>query len=176
MTNSFFQTKVNPDDMHLLTVCTPWGTYEWTVMPMGVHNALVFHQCCMVTTLRHLIGKIYHVYQQHQNTFRALKALIISPACLTVINHDKPGENLIFLTCNASDYPTGAVLSWGPTWETAYSVTFESYQLCNAQLNYPVHKKELLAVIKALEKWHIELLGALVHVYTDHCTLEFFNT
>jgi hypothetical protein len=280
--------------MHLLAVHTPWGTYEWTVMPMGVHNAPAFHQHHMVTALHHLIGKICHVYlddiiiwsqtldehernvravlealraawlfcslkktslfnlqvdflghhisargveadpkkieriqawptpkkcndvraflglvqylsshvpnvaehthiltllttkeaerqfpgwtTQHQNAFEALKALIISPACLTVINHDEPSENLIFLTCDASDYRTGAVLSWGPTWETACPVAFESYQLHDAQLNYPVHEKKLLAVIKALKKWRIELLGAPVHVYTDHRTLEFFNT
>ena len=61
MTNSFFQTKVHPDDMKLLTVHTPWGLYEWTVMPMGVQNAPT-HQRRMSTTLRHLIGKICHVY------------------------------------------------------------------------------------------------------------------
>ena len=44
MTNSFFQTKVHPNDIHWLAVHTPWGLYEWTVMPMGVHNAPAVHQ------------------------------------------------------------------------------------------------------------------------------------
>ena len=44
MTNSFFQTWVHPDDIHLLGVHTPFGLYEWTVMSMGVQNALVTHQ------------------------------------------------------------------------------------------------------------------------------------
>ena len=28
MTNSFFQTRVHPDDIHLTAVRTPWGLYE----------------------------------------------------------------------------------------------------------------------------------------------------
>ena len=39
MTDSFFQTRVHPDDIHLTVVTTPFGLYEWTVMPMGYRNA-----------------------------------------------------------------------------------------------------------------------------------------
>ncbi len=77
--------------------------------------------------------------------------------------------------CDASNKRTGAVLSWGPTWETAHPVAFDSMQLSGTQLNYPVHKKELLAIICALEKWHTDLLGSSFKVYTDHRTLENFN-
>ena len=62
MTNSFFQTKMHPDDVSLTAVNTPWGLYKWTVMPMGGHNALVTHQRCMCSALRHLIGDICHIY------------------------------------------------------------------------------------------------------------------
>jgi len=44
-----------------------------------------------------------------------------------------------------------------------------------AQLNYPVHEKELLAIICALQKWCSELLGAPITIYTDHRTLENFD-
>jgi hypothetical protein len=36
MTNSFFQTLMHPDDVHLTAVNTPFGLYEWLVMPMGL--------------------------------------------------------------------------------------------------------------------------------------------
>ena len=62
MTNSFFQTRVHPDDIHLTAVWTPWGLYEWTIMPMGGCNAPSTHQCHMTDALRELIGKICHVY------------------------------------------------------------------------------------------------------------------
>lgn len=45
MTNSFLQTRVHPDDIHLTAIQTPWGLYTWTVMPMGGSNAPAMHQC-----------------------------------------------------------------------------------------------------------------------------------
>ena len=63
MTNSF-QRWVHPDDIHLTTVRTPWGLYEWTIMPQGGFSAPTTHQhqCCMTNALREHIGKICHVY------------------------------------------------------------------------------------------------------------------
>ena len=294
MTNAFFQTKVHPDDVKWLAVHTPWGLYEWLVMPMGVRNAPAVHQRRMASALCHLIGTICHMYlddiiiwsktleehaknvhtmlqtlcdtklfcslkktqlfctevlflghkvsargieadpskvtrildwavprsanemcsflglvcyvadhipnlaehtrilnalttkasqlsfpawtPSHQHAFQAIKDLVVSPHCLTTINHDNPGNNCIFLTCDASDYRTGAVLYWGPSWEDSRPVTFDSTPLRDAELNYPVHEKELLAIIRRVKKWHIELLGMPLHIYTDHCTLQNFAT
>ena len=86
----------------------------------------------------------------HQGAFQAIKDLVVSPRCLTTIDHDNPGNNQIFLTCDASDYRTGAVLSWGPSWEEARPVGFNSTPLHDAALNYPVHEKELLAIIRSV--------------------------
>ena len=72
---------------------------------------------------------------------------------------------------DASDHVTGAVLSFGPSWETARPVAFDSKTLKGAELNYPVHKKELLTVIQALRKWKVDLIGSLFLVYTDHKTV-----
>lgn len=44
MTNSFFQTRIHLDDMHLTAVTTPFGLYEWLVMPMGCRNVPATHQ------------------------------------------------------------------------------------------------------------------------------------
>lgn len=79
------------------------------------------------------------------------------------------------MTCNASDRRTGAVLSYGLTWESARLVTFNSMSLKAAQLNYPVHEKELLAIICALKKWRSDLLGTPILIYTNHRTLENFD-
>jgi hypothetical protein len=227
MTNSFFQTRVHPDDIHLTAMTTPLGLYEWLAMPMGLKNSPPIHQRRMVAALRHLIGKICHVYlddiviwsnsvaehtkhidlvmkaladaklhlnpkkcqffrleidflghhisacgiepnsskvdkilnwpvpqcatdvraylglvryvaiflpkladhtsvltplttkdahkhfphwtDKHQYAFDSIKALVVSADCLTVINHENPGDNKIFVTCDASDWRTGAV-------------------------------------------------------------------
>jgi len=44
-----------------------------------------------------------------------------------------------------------------------------------AQLNYPVHEKEMLGIIRALTKWRVDLLGVPFLVYTGHKTLENFH-
>jgi hypothetical protein len=62
MTNSFFQMRVHPDDVHLTAVSTPLGLYEWLVMPMGLRNAPPIHQRRMTAALRKYIGKFCHIY------------------------------------------------------------------------------------------------------------------
>lgn len=294
MTNSFFQTRMHPDDVHLTAVTTPLGLYEWLVMPMGLRNAPSIHQRRVTAALRQYIGKFCHIYlddiviwsqtiedharhlrlimealrearlylnpkkceffklainflghrisadgiepqsskvdkilawpqphnatevrsflglvryvaaflprlaehtrvltplttkaataefppwtNAHQSAFDAIKQLLVGRECLTVIDHDHPGDNRIFLTTDASDWRTGATLSWGKTWESARPVAFDSMQLRDAELNYPVHEKELLAIVRALKKWRSDLIGMPVTVYTDHRTLENFDT
>ena len=62
MTNSFFQTQVHPDNIPLTVVTTPFGLYEWTVMPQGLKNALPIHQQRMNSALHEHIGKFCHIY------------------------------------------------------------------------------------------------------------------
>jgi len=45
MTNSFFQTRVHPDNVHLTAVTTPFGLYEWLAMPMGLKNLWEVGHC-----------------------------------------------------------------------------------------------------------------------------------
>jgi len=95
---------------------------------------------------------------------------------LTTIDHENLGDNKVFVTCNASDWRTGSVLSVGTSWETARPVAFDLMQLKGAEKNYPMHEKELLAVVCALKKWRSDLLGIPIYIYTDHRTLQNFDT
>ena len=294
MTDSFFQTRMHPDDIHKTAVTTPFGLYEWTVMPMGFKNSPSIHQRRVTNALRKYIGKICHVYiddiviwsdsvdehirnvklimealreaklyvnkkktklfcneikflghrisragieadndkvskildwpspksatdvrrflglvrylsaflpklalqatvlnklttkecdkqfpswsSEHQTAFETIKHIVVSRECLTVIDHSLLDTNKIFVTTDASDTTTGAVLSFGPTWETARPVAFDSTSLKEAELNYPVHEKELLAIMRALRKWRVDLIGSPFLVYTDHKTLLNFET
>jgi Reverse transcriptase (RNA-dependent DNA polymerase)./Integrase core domain. len=293
MTNSFFHTRVHPDSVPLTAITTPFGLYEWLVMPMGLRNSPPIHQRRVANTLCDLIGKICHIYlddiiiwsnsvEEHQKhvrlvmdclrkhglrlngkkseffvteldflghhisprgieansskvdkilnwpvlktasdvrsflglvryitvflpklaeytcvltrltlkeadksfpgwseadqaAFDAIKGLVVSRECLTVIDHENPGENRIFVTTDASNLRTGAVLSWGKCWKTARPVAFDSMQLNSAQKKYPVHEKELLAIVRALKKWRADLLGGPITIFTDHKTLENFD-
>jgi hypothetical protein len=268
MTSTFFQTKMDPDDIKYTACQTPFGLYKWIVMLMGLWNSPSTQQRRVTNALRHLIGHICHVYLddiiiwsnsfaehvrnvrlvlealrtaklfcslkksqlfcnevlflghkisrngieadpakvehilswpiphsatevwqflglvkfvahflpalaqhsqvlyalttkaadksfpswslKHQAAFEAVKQLVVSRQCLTSINHDKPGINKVFLTCNASISGTGAVLSWGPNWKESQPVAFDSQHYSGAQWHYPTHEQELLAIIHAL--------------------------
>ena len=293
MTDSFFQTRMHPDDIKYTAVSTPQGAFEWLVMPMGFRNAPAIHQRRVAMALQKHIGKICHVYlddiiiwsqtaeehirnvktilnalknanlyanrnktslfcheinflghkishagieadnrkvekilnwprpksatevrrflglvrylsvflprlaiqsevltaltlkscekhfpewtQEYEDAFETIKSIVVSRECLTVIDHDDKSRK-IYLTTDASDTVSGAVLSFGPTWETARPVAFDSMTFKGPELNYPVHEKELLAILRALRKWKMDLIGSEFYVYTDHKTLLNFNT
>ena len=68
------------------------------------------------------------------------------------------------------------MLSLGETWDTAQLVAYNSYQLNDAEKNYPVHEKELLVIVKAFNKWRSHLPSTHFKVFTDHQTLEYFQS
>jgi hypothetical protein len=46
------------------------------------------------------------------------------------------------------------------------------------ECNYPIHDKEMLAVMQCLEEWRAELEGlqSQISIYTDYWALEYFMT
>jgi hypothetical protein len=62
MTNTFFQTRMHPEDIQFTACRTPFGLYEWAVMPMGLRNSPATQQQHITNALQHLIGRICHVY------------------------------------------------------------------------------------------------------------------
>jgi YD repeat-containing protein len=90
--------------------------------------ALAEHTCILTPLTTKEADRHFPLWNtEHVNAFQAIKDLVISPHCLMTIDHDNPGGNKIFLTCDASDYCTSAVLSWGKTWKTARPVAFDSF-------------------------------------------------
>jgi hypothetical protein len=63
----------------------------------------------------------------------------------------------------------------GESWENAWPVAFDLAPFRGAELNYLVHKKELLAILRGMKKWCTDLRGSHVFIYTDHCTLLNFD-
>lgn len=113
---------------------------------------------------------------EHEKAFVKIKELVTSRAVLTTIDHTNPEDNKIFLVCDASNWCTGAILSWGPDLKSARPVAFNSKQLSGPELRYVVHEKELLAIVRALKKWRADCIGMKIYVLTDHRTLENFES
>lgn len=60
--NAFFQRRMREEDNPLTAFKTPWGFYEWKVMPMGLTNAPATHQARLEEALGDYIGSICAVY------------------------------------------------------------------------------------------------------------------
>ena len=79
---------------------------------------------------------------RHQTAFETIKALIVSPECLTTIDPSLMLEYKIFVTTEASNFGSSAILVFGKTYKTARPVAYDSCSFKGAELNYPVHEKE----------------------------------
>ncbi|GJP64195.1 hypothetical protein CLOP_g21210, partial [Closterium sp. NIES-67] len=55
-------------------------------------------------------------------------------------------------------------------------ITYLSKKLHGAELNYPIHDKEALAIIIAFKTWRCYLEGCKTTVYTDHWSLKYLKT
>lgn len=90
---------------------------------------------------------------------------------MKIIDYDSADP--LWLFTDASGFGIGAALFQGKEWDASSPIAHESRQMTPAEKNYPVHEQELLAVIHALDKWKLLLLGMKVNVMTDHHSLTY---
>jgi transposase InsO family protein len=84
-----------------------------------------------------------------------------------------------YLETDASAYALGAVLIQKPVGSNfPHPVAFISRKLLPAEVRYPLHDKELLAIVKAFKSWRHWLLSSPfpINVFTDHANLKYFAT
>lgn len=80
-----------------------------------------------------------------------------------------------FLTTDASNFAISAILSQLDEKDEEKIVTCISRTLKAAELNYFTTEKEMLAIVWALKKLRVYLLGAQTVIRTDHQSITFFN-
>jgi transposase InsO family protein len=108
-----------------------------------------------------------------QQVFDTLKETLTTAPLLQHYDHNLP----CMLETDASDGVVASVLSqkheddWLP-------VAFYSKTMQAAELNYEVHDKEMLAIVKSFAYWRAELTSTphQIRVFTDHKALEYFMT
>ena len=82
------------------------------------------------------------------------------------------------MEADASDQAQESVLSQPDKSENLHSVVFHSRKFTELKLNYEIHDKELLAIVKAFKQWKSYLKESKdsIQVYTDHKNLMYFTT
>ena len=110
---------------------------------------------------------------EQQVAFEALKKAITEAPILRMPRDD--GQYRV--EADSSDFATGAVLSQFQD-ENWHPIAFQSKSLSDAERNYDIFDKELLAIIRALDEWRHYLEGASqrFEIWTDHKNLEYFRT
>ncbi|GJP31016.1 hypothetical protein CLOM_g7813, partial [Closterium sp. NIES-68] len=115
-------------------------------------------------------GTFYEWLEKQQAAFEALKSLLMSPPVLRIADPERPFE----VITDASDIAIRAVLmqDFG---NGLQPITYESRKMQSAEHNYPVHDKEMLAIVHAFKIWRCYLTGADVTVQTDHKSLQYLR-
>lgn len=100
----------------------------------------------------------------HDNAFKQVKKLLSSESVLVPFDEKLP----TFLTCDASPYGVGAVLSQQLQDGREAPVAFSSRTLTTTERNYAQIDKEALAIIAGVKKFHHFLYGREFTIVTDH--------
>ncbi|OQD77422.1 hypothetical protein PENANT_c103G01711 [Penicillium antarcticum] len=106
-----------------------------------------------------------------QRAFTELKEMFINAP---VLAHFEEGRETI-VEADASGWATGAVLSQVYEDGTLRPCAYLSQKLNPSEVNYEIHDKELLAIIRALREWRPELkMVPKFKILTDHQNLRYF--
>ncbi|KAH9256884.1 hypothetical protein BASA81_004999 [Batrachochytrium salamandrivorans] len=118
------------------------------------------------------IGEKFDILQMEQTSFRKLKDAFAQPGFLAHPNDEQP----FILETDASDFAISGVLHQHDQSNNLRPVAFYSRQMNNAERNYDIYDKELLAVVESSKHWRHLLQGGLhpVTVLCDHKNLEYF--
>ncbi|CAI5471080.1 unnamed protein product [Closterium sp. Yama58-4] len=106
-----------------------------------------------------------------QQAFEQMKQSLTSSPTLSYPDPTRP----YVVVTDASDQAIGAVLLQDQG-RGLQPIAYESRKLRGAELNYPMHDKEALAIIHAYKVWRWHLEGADSVIRTDHCSLRFLKS
>ncbi|CAI5997914.1 unnamed protein product [Closterium sp. NIES-64] len=107
----------------------------------------------------------------HQQAMEQLQTALTTAPVFILPDPDKD----YVVEADASDQAVGAVLMQDHG-RGSQPIAYLSKKLHGAELNYPIHDTEALAIVIAFKAWRCYLEGAKSTVYTDHCSLKYLKS
>ena len=116
---------------------------------------------------------IFNFSDKEKASFEALKAAFTTVPVLQYPDQDHEFR----LETDASEFAVGGVISVKCDDGEFRPVTYMSHSMTPPERNYPIHDKEMLAIIKATEAWHyyLEATPYAFEVHMDHNNLLYFT-
>jgi len=116
---------------------------------------------------------VFNFGEKERAAFEALKAAFTRAPVLQY-----PDQDCEFrLETDTSEFTIGGVISVKCEDSEFRPVAYMSHSMTPPKRNYPIHDKEMLAIIKATEAWRHYLKATLYafEIYTDHHNLTYFT-
>jgi len=116
---------------------------------------------------------VFHFGEEEHTVFEALKAAFTRAPVLQYPNQDHE----FCLETDASEFAIGGVISVKCKDSKFRPVAYMSHSMTPLECNYPIHNKEMLAIIKATEAWrhYLKATPYAFEIYMDHHNLMYFT-
>jgi hypothetical protein len=116
----------------------------------------------------------FHFDAMCMQAFKELKKRLVSAPLLAHFDPERPS----MLETDASDGAIAGVFSQKQPDGEWHPVAYYSKTMIDAELNYHIHDKEMLAIIFSFQHWRAQLEGTPepIKVVSDHKALEYFMT
>ena len=119
-------------------------------------------------------GQIFAFDASCQQAFNKLKRQLVAAPLLVHFDPNKSTQ----METDASDGVVAGVLSQRQSDGEWHPVSYYSKTMIDAELNYPIYDKEMLAIVSSLLHWRAHLVGTpnTIQIVSDHKALEYFMT
>ena len=109
-----------------------------------------------------------------ERAFKELKRRLVSAPLLSHFDPERPS----MIETDASDGVVAGVFSQKQSDGNWHPVAYYSKTMVDAELNYSIHDKEMLAIVSSFQHWraHLEGTPEAIQVVSDHKALEYFMT
>ncbi len=118
-------------------------------------------------------GTLFQWTPECRETLDKLISIVLTDPALQQPDMTKPFQ----LEVDTSAFATGAILSQKDDRGKSHAIGFHSKTFTEAERNYDIHDRELLAVVCGLDNWR-HLLASSPHpiiILTDHKNLQYYR-